>query len=322
MILLSGCNITNESVEVIASTGLLGIPQVVCFTSSETGYCFSNVRVWKSGESQPSENCAIFKTNNGGISWVKIIEYFDASFSPIHSFYRDCIYISCKGKDGPRIIGFNIKHNKVVFKSEILPSISCLWIQGERLNYTTSHHPTLWYEISLNLENIRYLGEMKGYFLSCTSYKDGSYGVLSNNRNNAIVFLNRNADSRIIDIPNFNPIELKLEGDCLMIIGRNLINNKAMAVQYNVVSETYTTFPFDTFEIIDSLIEYDNGFICMIGNTNGHLVKYQFAYYNKSVGNWQIIKLKNNTRCLPLTYVDGKCYLYGGPTSFQRIILE
>lgn len=322
MVILSGCNISNKSVEVNTSTGLSGIPQVVYFASSETGYCFSNVRVWKEGKSQPFENCSIFKTNDGGRSWIKIIEYLDTSFSSIHTFYGDCIYILCKEKGGYRIVGFNYKHNKVVYKSSILPPISCLWIKGELLNYTTSRYPVSWYEMSLNLENNRHLGEIDGYFLSCESYKDGSYGVLSNKGKNTIVFLSNNTDPRPIDIPNFNPLELKIENDCIMIIGHDLINHKAMAVKYQIASGIYTTFAFDKFEIIDSLVGYDNKFFCLIGNTSGHLVKYQFAYYNNSLGNWQTIKLKNNTRCLPLAYIDGLCYLYGGPNSFQRIIIE
>lgn len=322
MLILGSCTVSTSPVEEVPSTGLVGLPQFVYFVSSNIGYSFSNVRTWNENSSHPREDCAVFKTIDGGRSWNELCNIHGASFSPIYTTLEQAIYVVCSFREGHRIIKWDVSKDSITTQSGNLPAISYLWTQDSLLFFTSSRKPSKFYSMSLNLEHERSIESLNGYILGCSTNIRGSLCIFSNKGKKYLAVLDGMNISKIINIPNFSPLEIiSYDDDTMLIIGNDCHNQKAMVVSFHMITNKFETYNFENYNIIRSLVKYGDRCVCLLGNEKGHFVEYSLGYLEGIDSSWHIIGLRNNKRCVPISLIDNRCYLYGGPNMFQEVLL-
>lgn|GEM_PF-7044145 len=322
MLILGSCTVSTSPVEEVSSTGLVGLPQFVYFVSSNIGYSFSNVRTWNDNSPHPSEDCSVFKTNDGGRTWSKLCNIHEASFSPIYTALGQDIYVVCSFSEGHRIIKWDVSKDSITAQSSNLPAISYLWTHDSMLHFTSSRKPSMLYSMSLNLEYERSIESLNGYILGCSSNARGSLCIFSNNGKKYIAALDGINMSKIINIPHFSPQEIvSYDDETMLIIGNDCRDQKAMVVRFHMITNKFEIHNFDNYSIIRSLVISGERCVCLLGNEKGHFVEYSLGYLESIDSSWYIIGLRNNKRCVPISLINNKCYLYGGPNMFQEVLL-
>lgn len=325
----------NENSTMFICKGIPDINQDFAYMHFETekeGYLFGTLTHYKEVNDKEYDNpnftpqskdeANIYKTIDGGHSWLKIDSIFNSSFYNQATFNNNSIYIQKINRDKileSHILKFDISKEKCEILKFNFERFGQIWNENEIIYVEYENNGI---NSQLNLDNklniksflpFQYTLKTKVLYLKGETYGIDWKNGFTNLTNNKAISLPLNSDLLILQDNNH-----------ILIAGNSKSDDNEIAlVSYDVnTNNSETIKKFKGYSIIKDLQSNKKVIAGFIGNIKGVFTEYDLLYSLDRGKTWQIQKLEEPNYLSPSCLIGNKMYIYSGGARMQKITFK
>lgn len=304
------------------------------FKSNEEGYLFGTFKYFQKMSEEELNNpdfipqsateANIYKTINGGRSWIKIDSIPHFTYHNIGVSDNEHVFIlmgDSRENFKYNIVKFDIESEKLEVSNEI-KTISSLWLNNENLFYTNNRGNIYLNKLNKNFGLVDSI-TIKNYVLFGVALKSYNHCIFNSGESTSFGYINRD-DQREISIPIIPQELTKQTNTTVLIAGNNKnIDTTIDLISYDVDTQSSKIIKrFEGYSIVRNLQSNEKIIAGFIGNISGAFTKYDLFYSIDNGRTWQIRKLEESNYIRPNFLVDNIMYIYSGGARMQKIILD
>ncbi len=330
-LLLFGCR--DEST-MIKCNGFEGHPEYLYFKTEKEGYSFNNKTYsdWDNVTEEQMNNpdfypkstdeASIYKTIDGGKSWVKIDSILNYNYAAIATHVNNRVYIL--RSDEREYFKYNITCFEIesgVIKNILntQPVVSAIWDDEHTVFFTNNRGLINLYSLDKNqkLDSL----SIKDYATQGLNIKNKSYAVFSAYETS--YFGSIDGEHKEIKLSITPESIVKQDESKILIAGNTLRDeNEISLISYEPnTKQSKVIQKFKNYSIIDYLQSNDKAIVGFIGNIKGAFVEYDLLYSLDKGTTWKIKKLEEANYVRPSSLINNILYIYSGGARMQKIVL-
>ena len=272
---------------------------------------------------QSTDEANIYKTLDGGNSWIKINSILNFSYFDIATYFNGGVYILRDNRSAyfkSSIVKFDLSSEKLK-TYEIIKPISSVWHNDRNVNFTNNRGNIKLYKLDamlLMLDSI----SIENYVTDGLSMQSIDYGIFSDK--GRTYFGSIDYKSSEIELSIVPEKFIKQDENNILIAGNNKKeDNEIDLVSYNVNTKKPTVIKeFKGYSIVQGLQSNDKVIAGFIGNISGAFTKYDLFYSLDKGRTWNIKKLDKQSYIRPSCLINDIMYIYSGGARIQKIILK
>lgn len=272
---------------------------------------------------QSTEEANIYKTLDGGKSWIKINSISNFSYFDIATYFKGGVYILRDNRSvnfKSSIVKFDLLGEKLK-TYDITKPISSVWHNDGNVNFTNNRGIIKLYKLdamllmkdSISIEN---------YVTDGLSMQSIDYGIFSDK--GRTYFGSIDYKSKEIELSIVPEKFIKQDENNILIAGNNKKDdNEIDLVSYNIDTEKRTVIKeFKGYSIVQGLQSNDKVIAGFIGNISGAFTKYDLFYSLDQGKTWHIKKLEEASYIRPSCLVGNVMYIYSGGARMQKVLFN
>jgi hypothetical protein len=272
---------------------------------------------------QSRDEANIYKTLDGGNSWVKINSISNFSYFDIATYFNEGVYILRDNRSAyfkSSIVKFDLSSGKLK-TYDIAKPISSLWHNDRNLNFTNNRQNIKLYKLDTMLI-LKDSISIENYVTDGLSMQSVDYGIFSDK--GRAYFGSIDSISSEIRLSILPEKVVKKDENNILVAGNNKKDdNEIDLVSYNVNTKKTTVIKeFKGYSIVQGLQSNDKVIAGFIGNISGMFTKYDLFYSLDHGQTWNIKKLEEKSYIRPSCLINNTMFIYSGGARMQKIILK
>ena len=315
-----------------------GIPDVnqafsyMYFKTENEGYLFGTYTEYEELSEKELENpnnipkstdeANIYKTIDGGKSWVKINAINGYSYYNNYFINRNSILI--KVIDSKEIlkcnlVKFDIINNKINLLNFNFERMGEIWSNDIKIFVNSKNNGiNNIYSITPNFKNVDSTAAIEIFKNKVINFRNDFYVLTWNN------YLYNIEKQKRDKLPITPKSIVKQDDNNILIAGNTLTDeNEISLISYEPnTQQSRVSKKFKNYSIIENLQSNDKAIIGFIGNIKGAFTEYDLLYSLDKGKTWQIKKLEEANYVRPSCLVDNIVYIYSGGARMQKIVLN